>query len=274
MPFRVTIRALDAAGNPLTEFTGVAELAASGALLHGAGPTPAFINGVLADLLVTIEEPGQHPLNATLPGGDAETLSDSFRVTDSYQRWLLTQFPNPEDRENPLLSGPEADPWGTGVGNLLAYAIGTDPRDPDRSRLPQPTLHTLGDSSGSGPTIAAAGEQHLAITYARDKGAADVIFIPEVSDDLITWHAGPAFTEEVAAQDHGHYELVTARDLAPLSDGGRRFMRRRVRSGERLASWQARHFTGDQFLDPDWSSSTASPAGDNISNLMKCRSRP
>lgn len=269
VPFQVTIRALDIAGNPVTDFTGVVELAASGTLLRGAGATPAFVEGVLADHFVAVEEPGQHNLEVTLPDGTAASASNSFRVTGSYQRWLMELFENPEDRENPLLTGHDADPWGTGVRNLLAYSVGTNPQNPDHSRLPRPVLHTTEGSGGAGPVVASSGEPHLAITYARDKGAADVIFIPEVSDDLITWHSGPAFTEEVEALDRGHYELVTARDLTPLNGENRRFMRLKVRAGESLSSWQARHFPDERFFDPAWSSSTASPAGDNISNLMK-----
>lgn len=259
VPFRVTIRALDEAGEPLTDFTGVAELAASGNLLRGSGPTPAFIDGVLRDHLLAIEEPGERTLSVSLPEGVAESVSDPFRVTGSYERWLISQFPDPEDRNDPLVSSHEADPWGTGVSNLVAYATGTDPRNPDRTRLPQPVLHQVEGSDSS----------HLAITYARDKGSADVMFLPEVSGDLTAWNSGPDHTEEVEVVDRGHYELVTARDLTPFDEEQRRFMRLRVRSGESLSSWQAHHFPGEKFLDPAWSSSEADPAGDGVTNLMK-----
>lgn len=269
VPFRVTIRALDLAGSPLTEFTGVADVAASGTLLQGAGPTPAFVDGILADHLVAIADPGQHYLEVALPGGNAASASDSFRLAGSYERWVISQFEDPENRQDPLLSGRGADPWGTGVSNLLAYAIGTDPRGPDRSRMPRPVLHHLEIAGAANLAPASSGASHLAITYAREKGAADVIFIPEVSDDLLTWHSGAAFTEEVEALDHGHYELVTARDLAPLDGDGSRFMRLRVRSTETFATWQARHFPGDRFYDARWSSATAAPAGDGVQNLTK-----
>jgi hypothetical protein len=49
----------------------------------------------------------------------------------SYDKWVKEHFPN--DWDNPLISGPEADPDGDGLPNLMEYAMGTDPNVPDNN---------------------------------------------------------------------------------------------------------------------------------------------
>ncbi|GAB4172357.1 MAG: hypothetical protein Fur0032_11750 [Terrimicrobiaceae bacterium] len=41
-----------------------------------------------------------------------------------------------DDKTNPAKAGPSADPFGTGIPNLLAYVAGMDPANPDFSLLP------------------------------------------------------------------------------------------------------------------------------------------
>ncbi|HLS28699.1 MAG TPA: hypothetical protein VK041_08620, partial [Opitutales bacterium] len=259
VPFEITVRALDAMGNPVTDFTGVAELAATGSLLQGAGTTAAFVDGVLHDHLVAIDTPGEYSLTVELPDGSAQTTSDSFVVAGSFDQWLLSQFPDPDDQHNPDLIAPDADPWGTGIFNLLAYGTGIDPQNPDLTRLPSPQVHEIDDS----------GERYLAITFARQKGTSDLDFIPEVSDSLGSWNSGSEFTEQIAALDQGNFEWITVRDRQPIDDGNRRFMRLRVRSQDSFAAWQARYFHGNEITDPEWSGADASPLGDGITNLMR-----
>src|SRR5690625_4760150 len=259
VPFEITVRALDAMGNPVTDFTGVAELAATGSLLQGAGTTAAFVDGVLHDHLVAIDTPGEYSLTVELPDGSAQTTSDSFVVAGSFDQWLLSQFPDPDDQHNPDLIAPDADPWGTGIFNLLAYGTGIDPQNPDLTRLPSPQVHEIDDS----------GERYLAITFARQKGTSDLDFIPEVSDSLGSWNSGSEFTEQIAALDQGNFEWITVRDRQPIDDGNRRFMRLRVRSQDSFAAWQARYVHGNEITNPEWRGADASALGDGITNRKR-----
>ena len=52
---------------------------------------------------------------------------ERFADPDRYAAWLLVAFPDPADRETPLIAGPLADPEGDGWFNLLEFALGRDP---------------------------------------------------------------------------------------------------------------------------------------------------
>lgn len=108
-----------------------------------------------------------------------------------------------------------ADPFGTGIINLLAYAFGLDPAVPDRSRL---------------PSVAMPGAR-LEITYARWPDAGDLSYVVEVSGDMVTWQSGPGHTEEVSVAPLGDgSEKVVVRDLAPAGPvNPRRFIRVKIR---------------------------------------------
>ena len=57
----------------------------------------------------------------------------------------------------------------------------------------------------------------------------NIILTVEVSDELGTWHSGPAYTTEVSRVSHpNNTETVTIRDNVPVAMGLQRFMRLRV----------------------------------------------
>jgi autotransporter-associated beta strand protein len=55
----------------------------------------------------------------------------------SFAAWQLLHFPNPADRANPALAGPDAEPRRDGLPNLLHYALGIPPGTRPGDFLPQ-----------------------------------------------------------------------------------------------------------------------------------------
>lgn len=113
------------------------------------------------------------------------------------------------------------DTDGDGIPNLLEYAFDLDPNHSDASA---PIATTVDDTG------------HLVFTYVRridmSNPALDVFSIVplctvEVSGDLVTWHSGPDYTEEVSVTPiDANLERIKVRSLAP--PGTAEFARLRV----------------------------------------------
>ncbi|MEW6158499.1 MAG: putative Ig domain-containing protein [Verrucomicrobiota bacterium] len=135
--------------------------------------------------------------------------------------WRFRHFASEANR--PEISGDGADPDGDGLPNLAEYAFALDPRLASRADLPSGSLHTVG------------GGEFLALRFRRAALAEDVLFVVEISDDLMTWIPGSRYFGGTATGDTeatlevertpGPVEFVTVRDKTPLSQKTRRFMR-------------------------------------------------
>ena len=60
-------------------------------------------------------------------GQAASEIDGTFRVVTHRDYWDAIYFTDPADRQDPLISGPLADPNHDGVPNLLAFVLGLDP---------------------------------------------------------------------------------------------------------------------------------------------------
>lgn len=107
--------------------------------------------------------------------------------------------------------GPQDDPAGDGVPNLLKYALGLNPTEPSRDALPQPVVSDL------------EGSQYLSMTVERNPDATGVTWVFEVSTDLVTWSSNEA---DVMVVEDGN--SVTAWSTVAIDEGTRVFMRARV----------------------------------------------
>lgn len=146
--------------------------------------------------------------------GELRLFTDRVAApVSTFGSWRETNF-SAEDAADPAVSGPEADPDGDGLPNLLEYAVGGVPGEASRAGMPEHSVHTEN------------GEQFLALTYERVKAASDLAFHVESSDDLIHWDA--ASTVLVETEDLGNTERVTVRTEQPIDTGLRKFLRLRV----------------------------------------------
>jgi hypothetical protein len=89
----------------------------------------------------------------------------------TFAAWQAAAFPNPADLANPLVSGPNADPLGTGVPNLLRCALGLGLADNAAARAPQFA------GSASAP----------AIRFPFDAGCSDIGYVVEATSDVTDW---------------------------------------------------------------------------------------
>ena len=104
-----------------------------------------------------------------------------------------------------------ADPDNDGVPNLLEYALGSLPNNSSVHNTPVTA------------TTAISGHDYLTLNVPWNSSATDVTFAVEVSDDLITWNSGPAYTTVVSSGPN-----LVVRDNTPMTAAAKRFMRLRV----------------------------------------------
>ena len=126
--------------------------------------------------------------------------------------WRFGKFTAGE-LSNPALSGNLADFELDGISNLMEYALNLEPKTSAPGGLPSPTIQPSGA---------------LALSYTRVKSATDITYVVEVSNDLIAWHSGPAYTSVVETIDHGTPETVKAGSLLSPGPSQRQFMRLKV----------------------------------------------
>lgn len=129
----------------------------------------------------------------------------------TFAAWQAAAFPDPADLANPLVSGPDADPQGTGVANLLRYALGLSLTDDPTGRAPR----------FAGTTAAPA------IRFPFDAGRNDIAYVVEATNNVADWSSPTILfdsrTDFPPAADAG---WITVSD--PTASGDQRFYRLRV----------------------------------------------
>ncbi|MCC5841608.1 MAG: CotH kinase family protein [Opitutales bacterium] len=102
--------------------------------------------------------------------------------------WLFLEFTDPARRNNPAFSAPDADPTGSGMPNLIRYALGLGWAE-------EPTVALL--------TLEFSADQRT-VKFFRHPDRSDVFYQLESSVDLQTW-GEPLFDSRIepfpAAQD-------------------------------------------------------------------------
>lgn len=127
--------------------------------------------------------------------------------------WQGANFPGETD---PAVIGPDADPDGDGISNLVEYALGLDPLAASVDGLP------------AGGTIESEGEEYLTLSFTRPAGLSDVAYNVAASSDMLDWSAGAV--EVLVTPGAGETEEVIYRHPQPLSSGARGFLRLEVSS--------------------------------------------
>jgi len=123
-----------------------------------------------------------------------------------FELWLSSNF-SAAALLDPAVSGPNADPDGDGLANLLEYALGLDPTQPDLSPL------QLGSSATA-----------ITVAYARPSGRSGLTYLIEHSTDLDLWSTAGVIHEQIDLFDAT--EIWQA--IIPVAGATSRFVRLRV----------------------------------------------
>lgn len=130
--------------------------------------------------------------------------------TDSFGAWRARHFP---EVEGSLDQQGQLDPDQRGVPLLMRYALGLDPRNPDRQQRPRVSIR----------------EGHLLVDVPRPASVSDVRHRMEVSSDLVTWvPAGTELEEFLGVGAPLDPNLVCYRSRSPVTDASRQFVRVRM----------------------------------------------
>lgn len=142
----------------------------------------------------------------TIIGQTSATVTIQDKPIDA---WRFSKFTTAELADSSL-SGDLADFEKDGIVNLHEYAFGLEPKASDTGGLPLVSIQPNGA---------------LAIAYTHVKSATDIAYTVQVSNDLVTWYSGPAYTSVISAVDHGATETVKVGSLLAPDPMGRQFMR-------------------------------------------------
>jgi len=166
---------------------------------------------------------GDQDLTSTILTNLAYTVGSgqaTIIIHDSpFGMWTIGHF-TLEELTDPTLSGETADFDHDGLINFVEYAANQDPKIPATNA---PLVVTL----QSDPVT---GLKHAVLTFHRRLPPTDVGYAPAFSEDLVTWHSGTNYVEELQAVDDGNSltQTVTARVLAPISTQVNQFVTVRV----------------------------------------------
>lgn len=130
----------------------------------------------------------------------------------TYAGWARRMFSDPADLADPAISGPDADPRGEGVSNLLRYALEIDPNLPGRELLPRPE----------------ARDDRLFLQFYRDPSRTDIAYIVEASLNLTGWEE-ILYDSRTSGLENTHGDAMRIPDSKTLVEvEGGRFLRLRI----------------------------------------------
>ena len=202
----------DGKGGPLTVLWS--QVGGPAAVVFGSSSSPATT--------VTFGQVGAFRLRLSARDTTAEVF-DELEVQAApnpniYGDWIALALPDPT---NPAARQPSEDPDADGVQNFVEFALGMDPDRMDaRAFAPgQPGLP-------AGTFVSVDGANYLAMTVRRPVGRIGVGYVVEVSADLLTWTAATALGPAYPNGDGS--ETVAFRDVIPVEQAARRFIRLRV----------------------------------------------
>lgn len=161
---------------------------------------------------------GVQTMRLNFDGGEFNISVIEFEraaAVTTFEGWTEAYF-TADERKDPAISGPIADPHGDGLPNLLKYALNQVPGEIDRKKLPVQG------------TAFIDGKPYLTLTYTRPAGLTDLDYTVERSTNLRDWTADPAKVIEVSSEQHDALVTVVIRDAAPMTESTASFLRLRV----------------------------------------------
>jgi hypothetical protein len=144
------------------------------------------------------------------PGWVSENPDVRVRI-NRFEDWIQTQI---VDASGEPIEGAGTVDKTNGVENLLIYAEGLSTADMESIR------------SGSVETVERDGQKYFCLSYTRRRDAVDLEWIPQVSQDLITWDDAVMTLEEEIIQE----SVITVKflDTESLGSSDARFIRLKV----------------------------------------------
>jgi hypothetical protein len=206
------------------EFGGIATNGVDFVPITNVMTFPAGTNMLVITIVPYLDHrtEGDQDLTITILTNLAYTVGSgqaTIIIHDSpFGMWTIDHF-TLEELTDPTLSGETADFDHDGLVNFVEYAANLDPKIPSTNA---PMLVKL----QSDPS----GLEHAVLTFHRRLAPTDVGYEPAFSEDLVTWHSGSNYVEELQAVDDGNSvtETVTARVLTPISAQINQFVTVRV----------------------------------------------
>lgn len=162
---------------------------------------------------VTLQAGGRVTGESTNSFSDETTLAFHVLPLRPFEQWQATNWPPATPR---AIIGPEADPSGNGVPNLVEYTLGRSPTAPGSEGLPTASI------------VESGGQRYGALTYTHMKYATDVSCEVAATSSL-TPPVWQPLTILHSVQDLGDRLRITVRDNVPLSAGQPRFYQLQVR---------------------------------------------
>ncbi len=156
---------------------------------------------------------GSYPVAASISDlNHTGTAGGTFSILPDYASFLAQSFSGAQ-LTNPAVVGPNANPAGDGLPNLLKYAFGLDP--------------TQSDATAGLPVVGSVGGA-LTLTYIQRTDISDITYVVEVSSDLVTWSSGVTYTQQISSIPiDAQHNQVTVKAL-PVVGATARFIRLKV----------------------------------------------
>ena len=149
-------------------------------------------------------------------GGDPGISSSFFAVT--FSSWKYRNFAE-ESVSDPTITGGSVDLDADTLNTVMEYGFGRNPTTSDAGNNYRASL------------VDYDGADYLALSFRRQKGALDLSYEVQFSNDLISWIPSEETVGEPRDNGDGT-ETVTIRDQIPASGNSNRYTRVRIAIGQ------------------------------------------
>ncbi|MCD8483698.1 MAG: Ig-like domain-containing protein [Verrucomicrobia bacterium] len=186
-------------------------------VIYGPG-TVTFDDATADNTQVVMSQAGEYRLRLTVHDGQQSSSRDLILQIapgslSAAEQWRSQQFAHLSGGIQHPSADWLADPDGDGISNLMEYALGGNPWLANTAQLPNLSFAQLD------------GELYLQLEVSINPEASDIIYVVEVSGNLIDWHSTEGVDIETIEQSATHRVV---QDRTPVTGNTPRFIRLRV----------------------------------------------
>ncbi len=179
---------------------------------HIVGGQSKGIAAAPFSILWTPDAPGLFAWSALATDNRGGSISLDLGSIRAYQPGDISSFAafgqiHYGSAANPAWYGFDADPLGLGIDNGIAYLLGINPNNPDRSRLPRGSIESHN------------GQPHFVFRFVRNTGASGVTWDVWQSGDLNEWFETLPGEITQTALGNGLTEVLVRRPLSSIPEG-------------------------------------------------------